>query len=228
MKLNATTRTMKNWLKRIYFRLHYYKKKVSFGENVILNTKNYFEGRNVIGENSIVATSTLGLGTYIADHSTIKHAVIGKFCSIGSHVQTGLGVHPAKVFVSTHPAFFSTYQQAGFSFVEKNIFEEQVFVDEQKRYVVEIGNDVWIGNNVTIVDGIKVGDGAILAMGAVVTKNVLPYAIVGGVPAKVIGFRFSPEQIEKLLAIKWWDWEFEKIQSQSNLFSNIDDFIAAI
>jgi len=225
-KFKTTSATMKNWLKRNYFRLYNHKKKVKFGKNVILDTKNWFEGRNVVGENSAVATSKLGLGTYIADYSTIKHAIIGRFCSIGSKVQTGLGTHPAKVFVSTHPAFFSTYQQAGFSFVEKNIFEEQVFIDDQRRYVVEIGNDVWIGNNVTIVDGIKIGDGAVVATGAVVTKNVLPYTIVGGVPAKEIGCRFSPQHIEKLLTIKWWEWDFEKIQHHSHLFSNIDEFIA--
>lgn len=219
---------MKSWLKRNFYRLYYYKKKVKFGKNVILNIKNHFEGCNVIGENSEIATSSIGLGTYVADKSVIKYAIIGKFCSVGSNVQTGLGVHPSRLFVSTHPAFFSTYKQAGFSFVENNLFEEQTFIDSQRKYVVEIGNDVWVGNNVIILDGLKVGDGAIIATGSVVMKDVLPYAIVGGNPAKVIGFRFSEQQIEKMLEIKWWDWDFQKIQSKSSLFSNIKSFTADI
>ena len=218
---------MNAWIKRNYYRLYYYKKKVKFSKNVLLNVKNHFEGWNVIGANSEIATSSIGLGTYIADNSIIKYAIIGKFCSIGSNVQTGLGVHPSKLFVSTHPAFFSTQKQAGFSFVDKDIFGEQLFLDGQKTHVVQIGNDVWIGNNVIIMDGLKVGDGAIIATGSVVTKDVLPYAIVGGVPARFIRFRFSEKQIEKIMDVKWWDWDFKEIKSKISLFSNIDSFISS-
>jgi len=215
-------------MKRNYYRLYYYKKKVKFGKKVLVDIYNNFEGCNAIGEKSIVATSNIGLGTYIADNSIIKKAIVGRFCSIGSNVQTGLGVHPSRQFVSTHPAFFSTRKQAGFSFVEKDIFEEQIFIDTELKHVVEIGNDVWIGNNVIISDGLKIGDGAIVATGSIVMKDVLPYAIVGGNPAKVIGFRFSEQQIEKLMAIKWWNWDFEKIQSNSSLFTNVKSFTANI
>jgi len=75
------------------------------------------------------------------------------------------------------------------------------------------------------MDGLKIGDGSIIAAGAIVTKDVLPYAIVAGVPAKPIRFRFSDAQIKKLLHIKWWDWDFKKIQSKSSLFNNIESFI---
>ena len=219
---------MKSWIKRNYYRLYCYKKKVKFGKNVLLNFKNHFEGWNVIGRNSVIATSSIGLGTYIADNSSIKHAVVGKFCSIGSNVQTGLGMHPSRLFVSTHPAFFSTRKQAGFSFVENDIFEEQIFIDSQRKYVVKIGNDVWLGNNVIILDGLKVGDGAIVATGSVVTKDVLPNAIVGGIPAKFIRFRFTEKQIEKIMEVKWWDWDFKEIKSKISLFGNIDSFISSV
>ena len=213
---------MKPWIKRNYYRLSYLKKNVKIGEGVLLNRNNYFEGWKVIGINCEVTTSKIGMGTYIADKSVIRRAIIGRFCSIGSNVQTGLGTHPAKVFVSTHPAFFSVQKQAGFSFVGENTFKEHIFIDDENKYVVEIGNDVWIGSNVIILDGLKIGDGAIIAAGSVVTKDVLPYAIVTGVPAKFLRLRFSEQQIEKLLKIRWWDWDFNKIKANINIFQNIE------
>ncbi len=83
---------------------------------------------------------------------------------------------------------------------------------------VEIGNDVWIGANVVILPGVKIGDGAVIAAGAVVTRDVEPYAIVGGVPAKIIKYRFSKDIIEKFLRIKWWEWSIEKIEENIELF----------
>jgi acetyltransferase-like isoleucine patch superfamily enzyme len=215
---------MKAWLKRNYYRLAYYRKNVKIGENVLLNTHNEFKGFNAIGNDTIFASSSIGLGSYIADRSVITKAVIGKFCSIGSFVQTGLGVHPSTGFVSSHPAFYSTQKQAGFSFVDKDIFKEHLFIDANEKYVVLIGNDVWIGNNVIIMDGIKIGDGAIIASGSIVTKDVAPYTIVGGVPAKFIKPRFDEQQAKRLLEIKWWDWSLEKIKTNSKFFENVEFF----
>ena len=90
-----------------------------------------------------------------------------------------------------------------------------------------IGNDVWIGANVSILPGVYIGDGAVIAAGAVVTKDVEPYAIVGGVPAKVIRYRFSPKEIYILLKIKWWDWSVEEVERNIELLYDPVKFIAA-
>ena len=90
---------------------------------------------------------------------------------------------------------------------------------------VTIGNDVWIGANVIILSGVSIGDGAIIAAGAVVTKDVEDYSIVGGVPAKLIKYRFSKEQIHRLQKIKWWDWSHEKIEEHIEEFYQPDVFV---
>lgn len=214
---------MRNWLKRNYYRLVNYNNNVKIGKSVEFNISNKFEGLNIIGDDAIIGSSYIGLGTYISERSVIKNTLIGRFCSIGSGIQTGMGTHPSKDFVSTHPAFFSTQMQAGFSFVKENIFQEHIYADS--TYIVTIGNDVWIGNNVMIMDGVKIGDGAIVAAGAIVTKDVLPYTIVAGIPAKFLRSRFDEKQIVQLLKIKWWEWGIDKIKANSHLFNNIQQFI---
>lgn len=91
---------------------------------------------------------------------------------------------------------------------------------------VEIGNDVWIGANVIILPGVKIGNGAIIAAGAVVSKDVPAYSIVGGVPAKIIKYRFEKNEIESLERICWWDWPIKKIRDNLELFINIEEFIS--
>lgn len=154
--------------------------------------------------------------TYITNGSKINRTSIGKFCSIGPDCKFGLGKHPTKDFVSTHPVFFSTDKQAQISFINENKYEEYE--------PIEIGNDVWIGANVIVLDGVSIGNGAIIAAGSVVTKDIPPYAIAGGVPAKIIKYRFSQEQIKGLEEIKWWDKDINTIRNFTDSMSNIDEF----
>jgi lipopolysaccharide transport system ATP-binding protein len=150
------------------------------------------------------------------DKFTNKYEVtIGKFCSISKGVKILAESNHRTDWVTTYP--FSSY----------------VFYTSKPDYGhpaggnITIGNDVWIARDVTILSGVTIGNGAVLAAGAVVTKDVADYEIVGGVPAKHIKFRLSPEQIEKLLKISWWNWDINKIRENTDLLEspNIDGFI---
>jgi len=163
-----------------------------------------------------IQDSTIDDYTYVGFNARITCNTIGKFCSIGPNFMSVWGIHPLEG-VSTSPMFYSTVKQNGYSLTKKTKVVE--------RKPVTIGNDVFIGMNVTILDGLKIGDGAVIGAGSVVIRDVPPYAIVAGVPAKVIRYRFSEKQIEDLLAIKWWNFPEEKLKLVEEYFFNMDMFI---
>ena len=159
--------------------------------------------------------STLGDYSYLGPDCQVADAEIGKFCAIASNVRIGPPNHPMER-PSLHrftycPEYYDAAQQ-----------RDAGFFADRRAARVTIGHDVWIGHGVTVLAGVTVGDGAVLAAGAVVAKDVAPYAIVGGVPAKVIRARFAPEIAERLRRIAWWDWPFETIMARLGEFQSGD------
>lgn len=146
--------------------------------------------------------------------------IIGNFCSIAGNVNIYLGGNHRPDWVTTYP--FGHINQSKF-----NMFDGAGHPATKGN--ITIGNDVWVGDNVTIMSGVTIGDGAIIANNSHVVKDVEPYSIVGGNPAKLIKLRFTQDQINKLLEIKWWNWSDEKINEYTPLLcsSNIEFFINA-
>jgi acetyltransferase-like isoleucine patch superfamily enzyme len=171
---------------------------------------------NVLFENVSMVSSTIGDHTYIQKNSKIYNANIGKFCSIASNVTIGPGIHNI-ISVSTHPAFYLFNTPLVIKFPNCDLFD-------LKKNITIIENDVWIGENAIIMDGVKVGTGAIVAAGAIVTKDIPPYTICGGIPAKIIRNRFSEDEINYLLESKWWDWPLDIIKCNHLSFQTVELF----
>lgn len=176
-----------------------------------------FGGCNYVHGGTTLAKTQVGRYTYIGGNCRFGSTTIGSFCSIAGEVIAGLGKHPTNL-VSTHPVFYSP-NNGGFPLC----FTKEKLVQEGSP--IRIGHDVWIGYRAMILDGVTVGDGAVVAAGAVVSKDVAPYAIVGGVAAKVIRYRFPPDVIAELLRIRWWDRDIEWIKAHAPEFMNLAKFL---
>jgi acetyltransferase-like isoleucine patch superfamily enzyme len=151
-------------------------------------------------------------------HCEIVNCEIGAFCSIANHVIIGGGQHPID-WVSMSPVFYEGRDSVKAKFAEHER-------DAHRRTI--IGNDVWIGSRAIIKQGVKIGNGAVIGMGSIVTKDVPPYCVVGGNPARLIKKRFQDSLIEKLLESKWWELSDERLMELGHLINKPEDFLRAL
>lgn len=185
--------------------LEYKQKNIIIENNVTIANVN-LDRFVIIGHDTIIRNSSILLRSSIGHNSYVSYSKIGKYCSIAYRSIVGAPNHSIDA-VTTN----SFYLRKKFGLCEEDTFIRQPDVC--------IGNDVWIGCNSVILAGVKIGDGAIIGAGSVVTNDVLPYEIVGGVSAKHIRFRFCDDTIRRLKKIKWWDFPDEIIKENIELFS---------
>ena len=181
-------------------------KNVEIDTGCCINDKTEIAGHTHILQNCYINNSFIDSYTYIGRNCIVQNTRIGKFCSIANDVFIGLGKHPTDL-ISTSPIFYR----------KKNTLKIQL-VDEDYEFeeydAISIGNDVWIGTRAIIMDGVNIGNGAIIASNSVITKDVPPYAIVAGVPAKLIKYRFSEEKIKKIQELEWWQMSLDEIREK--------------
>ncbi|RUR52558.1 CatB-related O-acetyltransferase [Aeromonas veronii] len=171
------------------------------------NKTSSFADKSVLFQKANVKNSSIGKYTYLAGFANINNCKIGDFCSIADGVRIGIGMHPLN-YISTHPVFYSAKTIFPYKLLESSVLSKLPDYDESKEVI--IGNDVWIGTSSIILDGVKIGNGVVIAAGAVVTKDVPDYAIVGGVPARIIKYRPTSETID---GVKWWDLDEDRLRS---------------
>ncbi len=158
-----------------------------------------------VGARTILLETALGDYSYIVQDGEAAYTTIGRFCSIASHVRINPGNHPMHRASQAH----FTYRASAYWPGEA---DEAEFFAWRRGQAVGIGHDVWIGHGVVILPGRSVGTGAVVGAGAVVTRDVAPYTIVVGNPARPVRPRFPAAIAERMLALAWWDWDHERLR----------------
>lgn len=171
-----------------------------------------------IGANNKIIESTFGDYTYTMDDVTVNYATVGKFCSIASHVCINPVQHPMDRVSQHH----MTYRKLAYGFGEQ---DDEALFDWRRTQTVRIGHDVWIGHGAIIMKGVEIGTGSVVGSGSVVTKDVEPFTIVAGVPARPIKRRFSKEVGDRLFEIAWWDWSREKLEAHFEELNDLETFL---
>jgi phosphonate metabolism protein (transferase hexapeptide repeat family) len=171
-----------------------------------------------IDPNTKIQESEFGDYSYTAGDAQIIYSKVGKFCSIASHVRLNPGNHPMWRVTQHH----SIYRRQSYGFGPA---DDEEFFNWRRDHKVVVGHDVWIGHGAIVMPGLMIGTGAVIGSGAVVTKDVPPYTIAVGIPAKPIKERFPKEVAAKLLEIAWWDWSRELLEEQIDEFNDLEPFL---
>jgi phosphonate metabolism protein (transferase hexapeptide repeat family) len=170
-----------------------------------------------VGANSLIVETEFGDYSYTAGDNQIIYATIGKFSNIASHVRINPGNHPIERATLHH----ITYRRSLYGFGE----DDAAFFQWRRDHHCTIGHDTWLGHNAIVMPGVTVGNGAVVGSGAVVTKDVAPYTIVVGVPARPLRRRFPQEIADALQRIAWWDWDHETLGARLDEMNDVQRFV---
>lgn len=209
-------------------KVYFYKKSLSKNNNlfkgkVSLNLKTKMGINNEVELNVDIRSSEIGKNNLIGKNNFLINTKIGNFCQLAPDVRVVIGSHPFKPYVSFATCFYSVEKYHHLTYADRNKRKDYTMLDD--KFFVKIGHDVWIGEGVKILDGVTIGNGAMIAAGAVVTEDVLPYSVVGGVPAKKIKMRFNEEEIKFFEEFNWYEKDESFFKTHWEKFSNIEEFI---